>query len=578
MASTDREALSTVFRLTGGAGWRRRRNWDTDAALETWEGVKVNNQGRVVTLDLPGNNLQGTIPVELGKLTALEALILGNNNLSGPIPPALGKLAALQALYLHQNKLSGAVPACLVKLGELFSLGLGDNQLSGPVPSLQQLEDLRDALVSPGYRHRAEYARIGMAKLTLDGEMRGTPMKAFQRGKIDSDKIFSDEDVEGGTSTTISGTSFPGKAGEAEKFSMVKRRNARPVATKTRDVRDTTVDGGMAEISGFDGYVMAWSFGQHPAVLRSNGFEFELEVPRLGRNVPALIGLRSSSAEVVDGEKCLLHPVVTCLARSGEVFDPPLCLRFPVGDVNSMESGSDCGSDDAEVTYRAYLESTFSTLTRKHASSEWVPVDGTIEQTDEGIFVLEVQVSHFCDFALKQAIKVDSGGVELVKLPQLKHKSRRSHFHFVNLGTENLVVHCWGVTRKRGFLESFRLKLGFGLNGGDAEVEATRTLVDGPGTGVYKVDVPGGPVDDPRNEACLVVNGFESLTVAYTTQKTVRAGTLFGSTHELVQVWGTRHMQHKHAMIFGILPESALVRNLKVEDGVNVGELVRSKV
>ncbi|CAM9791799.1 unnamed protein product [Ectocarpus sp. 8 AP-2014] len=59
MASTDREALIALFRSTGGAGWERRDNWDTDAVLATWDGVEVNDQGRVVGLDLSSNNLQG---------------------------------------------------------------------------------------------------------------------------------------------------------------------------------------------------------------------------------------------------------------------------------------------------------------------------------------------------------------------------------------------------------------------------------------------------------------------------------------------------------------------------------------
>ncbi|CAN0109764.1 unnamed protein product, partial [Ectocarpus sp. 8 AP-2014] len=106
MSSTDREALIVLFRLTGGAGWTRRDNWDTDAVLATWHGVRVNDQGRVVELILGRNNLQGTIPPELGNLAALQQLDLGRNGLSGPIPPELGKLAALEELYLFDNELS----------------------------------------------------------------------------------------------------------------------------------------------------------------------------------------------------------------------------------------------------------------------------------------------------------------------------------------------------------------------------------------------------------------------------------------------------------------------------------------
>ncbi|CAN0100875.1 unnamed protein product, partial [Hapterophycus canaliculatus] len=66
MASTDRTALVAFFRSTGGGGgggegggWIDRTNWDTDADLSQWFGVKVNGEGRVVELSLSANNLQG---------------------------------------------------------------------------------------------------------------------------------------------------------------------------------------------------------------------------------------------------------------------------------------------------------------------------------------------------------------------------------------------------------------------------------------------------------------------------------------------------------------------------------------
>lgn len=136
----------------------------------------------------------------------------------------------------------------------------------------------------------------------------------------------------------------------------------------------------VVQLPDFEGDEVAWSFGYHAEVLRSPGSEFELEVqPGLNRNFPALIGLGlcSGSAETIDGEQHLLHRVLTCLTRAGEEFDPPLLLRFPVGDKDSMESGSLDGSqDDAEVAYRAHLESTFSVFERDDANSEWVLING----------------------------------------------------------------------------------------------------------------------------------------------------------------------------------------------------------
>ncbi|CAM9762657.1 unnamed protein product [Ectocarpus fasciculatus] len=146
MVSTDRDALVALFRATGGAGWGRTDNWDTDADLATWNGVKVNDQGRVVNLDLTCNNLQGHIPKELGALSHLERLMLGENQLTGghvvdffvavllcagSIPKELGDLCELEELWLSVNQLSGSITKELGALSQLRELNLYDNKLTG---------------------------------------------------------------------------------------------------------------------------------------------------------------------------------------------------------------------------------------------------------------------------------------------------------------------------------------------------------------------------------------------------------------------------------------------------------------
>ncbi|CAM9346593.1 unnamed protein product, partial [Hapterophycus canaliculatus] len=59
MASTDRGALIALYNATGGAGWAHNKNWNTGADLSRWDGVEVNDQGRVVKLSLGANNLRG---------------------------------------------------------------------------------------------------------------------------------------------------------------------------------------------------------------------------------------------------------------------------------------------------------------------------------------------------------------------------------------------------------------------------------------------------------------------------------------------------------------------------------------
>ncbi|CAM9894567.1 unnamed protein product [Ectocarpus sp. 12 AP-2014] len=129
MAHTDRDALVSLYNATGGANWKQKANWDTGADLSQWCGIKVDDQGRVVELNLFWNNLQGSIPKELGALDKLEKLSL-YNKITGLIPGALGVLSKLKALFLFNNQLSGPIPPELGNLGELQALDLQRNQFT----------------------------------------------------------------------------------------------------------------------------------------------------------------------------------------------------------------------------------------------------------------------------------------------------------------------------------------------------------------------------------------------------------------------------------------------------------------
>ena len=141
---SDRDILAILYRATGGPNWRRRDNWMTNAPLEEWYGVDVDAEGRVMSLNLPGNNLKGIIPPELGQLARLEDLQLFENPLKGPIPPELGSLSNLRKLYLMFTQLTGTIPPELGNLRALEELWLERIPLTGPIPSeLGRLSELR---------------------------------------------------------------------------------------------------------------------------------------------------------------------------------------------------------------------------------------------------------------------------------------------------------------------------------------------------------------------------------------------------------------------------------------------------
>ena len=72
--------------------------------------------------------ITGSIPTELGNLTALTELNLSDNDLTGSIPSQLGKLIALTDLRLNHNSLTGSIPTELGNLTALTTiLDLQDN-------------------------------------------------------------------------------------------------------------------------------------------------------------------------------------------------------------------------------------------------------------------------------------------------------------------------------------------------------------------------------------------------------------------------------------------------------------------
>ena len=143
---TDREILEILYEATGGPNWTNNDNWLTDAPLRDWYGVGVGGDGRVLYLGLSANNLSGSIPPELGKLTSLERLWLNVNPLTGSIPPELGNLANLLALRIWTNDLSGSIPPELGNLARLETLSIGGNDFTGSIPpelgNLANLEQL----------------------------------------------------------------------------------------------------------------------------------------------------------------------------------------------------------------------------------------------------------------------------------------------------------------------------------------------------------------------------------------------------------------------------------------------------
>jgi hypothetical protein len=118
--------LGTIYFAWGGKSWSRRDRWLSSSAsvgggggdgdICYWEGVGCGTGGDIVSLDLPSNNLIGTLGVvtELGLLTGLQELTLSDNHLKGTIPTEMGHLHRLRSLRLDSNHLTGSLPVEVV--------------------------------------------------------------------------------------------------------------------------------------------------------------------------------------------------------------------------------------------------------------------------------------------------------------------------------------------------------------------------------------------------------------------------------------------------------------------------------
>ena len=170
---SDRQALLAFYLETNGNAWNNKSGWNYPGNVGDspcgWHGVSCTD-GRVTSLGMEANNLNGTItpniknlkklkilsltsssslrgeiPSTIGELSQLERLELISNQLSGLLPSSLGYLANLRTLYIAGNQIGGAIPHTIGSLPLLETLNLSSNNLTGSIPS--EIGNLRNLTV-----------------------------------------------------------------------------------------------------------------------------------------------------------------------------------------------------------------------------------------------------------------------------------------------------------------------------------------------------------------------------------------------------------------------------------------------
>ncbi|XP_048131647.1 receptor-like protein 7 [Rhodamnia argentea] len=189
-------------------------SWSPDGSGDccSWDGVECDEvTGRVITLDLSGSCLSGTMSpnTTLFRLFHLESLNLACNSFNfSPIPYGFGNLSRLQYLNLSRSDFAGEIPHDISQLSELVSLDLSDSfsealhlpNVGNFVHNLTGLKELdlsRVSLLSPIPPVLANFSSLtslGLADCGLNGDF---PVSIFQLPNLEVLRIASNGNLPG---------------------------------------------------------------------------------------------------------------------------------------------------------------------------------------------------------------------------------------------------------------------------------------------------------------------------------------------------------------------------------------------
>eukprot|EP00545_Synedropsis_sp_CCMP1620_P004694 CAMPEP_0119008432 /NCGR_PEP_ID=MMETSP1176-20130426/3690_1 /TAXON_ID=265551 /ORGANISM="Synedropsis recta cf, Strain CCMP1620" /LENGTH=884 /DNA_ID=CAMNT_0006960759 /DNA_START=72 /DNA_END=2726 /DNA_ORIENTATION=- len=190
----ERYILAVVFFATNGPQWATKYNflssdhfcsWNAETLDDGINGAICSGSGYVAQLDLTRNNLQGTIPPEVGFLYSLTEFDLNLNAISGTLPSTLGQLTRLKELDFDVNMLTGSIPSELFRIKPLEILWLDDNALSGSLPANIGNANMLDSIALKDNRLTGTVPNgistlAWMQRLDLEGNSFVGPLPSFE--------------------------------------------------------------------------------------------------------------------------------------------------------------------------------------------------------------------------------------------------------------------------------------------------------------------------------------------------------------------------------------------------------------
>ncbi len=133
----NKTKLMAIYNDMDGANWTfwdENRKWSNDNPLMHWEGVGLNEEGEIVSLELYNNNANGPLSEAIGSLTSLEHLYIVDTAITS-LPASLANLANLEEIYITGTQIGGQLPTSIVNLPKLKYLYLPNNMFEGEIPA-----------------------------------------------------------------------------------------------------------------------------------------------------------------------------------------------------------------------------------------------------------------------------------------------------------------------------------------------------------------------------------------------------------------------------------------------------------
>ncbi|KAL9309382.1 putative LRR receptor-like serine/threonine-protein kinaseRLK-Pelle-LRR-I-1 family [Arabidopsis thaliana] len=107
---TNKDEVSAMMNIKETYGLSKKISWQGDPCapqLYRWEGLNCSypdsEASRIISLNLNGSELTGSITSDISKLTLLTVLDLSNNDLSGDIPTFFAEMKSLKLINLSGN-------------------------------------------------------------------------------------------------------------------------------------------------------------------------------------------------------------------------------------------------------------------------------------------------------------------------------------------------------------------------------------------------------------------------------------------------------------------------------------------